>query len=221
MEKFFYDALKDLFLSGAVALRSPRYLSIPFNVDFEVLETDPILRELVMRLLEARVDARAYDGIAAGAEEYSSLAPIYADRCGVRFVLPKALALGKDAPIMFFGKLPRESCVLVFNVYNAPVHESQVAFHPLLKIVNALRAQGYRVARIVSLFDADRDSRFQQLLIRISGTPIVYDVIYSVGEVFRMMCVAPEDFGVTRDMIQRAREHYENNPIVAPPSRKL
>jgi len=218
MDAYPYEVLKDMFQSGAIGLREPQFRKLPFRVDYGVLETNPIIREHIFRLLAARIDARAYDAVTSALDSCKALSAIFADRCGLPFIIPLEIVPVQKAPIVFYGHAPRDGCLLMLNAYNMPHSASEMDSHPFVYVLNVLRAERYRVAKIVSIFDADRQHVFRRHLSALGGKPVAYDVIFEMQDVLRMVKSCPADFGLKMDEVLEAIKHYERNQTIVPPT---
>jgi hypothetical protein len=215
-----YDSLREMFVQQVISLREPQFLRLPFSISIMAMETNLLIKESIFTLLGTRIDVRAYDAIMSAIEDCRNLGAIYADRCELLHTTPLQVIPSETSPIMFYGELERDSCLLLLNAFNAPRHAKDMETHPLVRTINAARDNHWNVAKIISIFDADRDHALRKHLAEMSGTPIAYESIYDMREVFRMLLSAPEDFGLEKSAIEKAKHHYERNPTIVPPSIK-
>ena len=218
MDSHLYEALKDLFLHGVVGLREPRFKQLPFRVDLAKLETNPIVRKHIFKLLSDRIDPRAYDAVTSSTDDCRALSAIYADRCGLPFVLPIEVTSSSKAPILLYGDVPVNSRLVMVNAYSMPTAANDMENNSFVHVLNLMRAKRFSVAKIVSVFDADREHVFRRYLATLNGDPVSYEAIFEMGDVLRMIKSAPNDFDLEGAKIDAAIEHYERNATIAPPS---
>ena len=213
MQGYVYEALRELFLQKAIVLREPQFKRLPIKVDLAVLDTNPFVREVIFTLLAYRIDARAYDGVMPAVDDCRALAAIYADRCGLPFVLPMEVTASPSAPVLFYGNMPQQSCLVLLNAYNLPSTVSEFVAHPLVRVLNAAREKRYRVQKAISIFDADRDGYLRRHIASLSGPTVAYEAIFELGEVFRIIGSNPSDFQLSADKVTKAKEHYETQDL--------
>lgn len=209
MDGLLNEALEGLFSRGVIELRRPQFKSLPFKVDMEKLETDPLARDAVFRLLNARLDARAYDCIASVPDDCKALAAIYADRCGARFLTPIEVVHDEKAPVMLYGEVPQEGCALVIMAYNHPYRYANIETHPVIRTLNVLRSKRCNVHRIVTIVDADKEARLRKGVMALPGRQVMIDTIFDMRDVLRILLASPKSFDVRTEEVQDAKEHYE------------
>ncbi len=218
MGSYLYEALKDFFLHEAVSLREPRFKQLPFKVDLAKLETNPIMRKHIFNLLSDRIDSRAYDAVTSSIDDCRALSAIYADRCGLPFVLPIEVTSSSKTPILLYGDVPAGSRLVMVTAYNTPTAANDMANNSFVNVLNLMRAKRFSVAKIVSIFDADREHVFRRYLATLDGDPVSYETIFEMGDLLRILKSAPHDFNLEEAKIDAAIEHYVRNATIAPPS---
>ncbi len=210
MDGFLREELQRLFTRRAITLRKPKFKSQPFKVDFEILDADPIAREVVFRLLGARVDAGVYDMIASVPDDCRNLAAMYAAKEAMPLVQPVEITPDEFAPLMLYGKACPDCHVLIIAAVNKIEREQKMAIHPIIRTLNVLRQNRLKPRKIIVLFDADKCVCLKQAINEISGSGIAYEAIFDMTDVFRLLLSEPESFDLTEKEIVEAEEHYKS-----------
>jgi len=218
MDSYLYESLKDLFRLGVVHLRKPKFRELPFAVNLQKMESIPASRDHVLKLLSSRIDARAYDAVTSAVDDCRALATSYADRCHLPFIIPIEVASSNKAPIILYGDAKQDASLVMVNAYNVPFDSDNMDHHPIVRALNVLQSHYFGVAKIVSIFDADRDHSLRRYLAISERRPIAYEVVYEMREVLRILESSPDDFGLVRSDVTEVIKHYELKTTIAPPS---
>ncbi|MBD3281955.1 hypothetical protein GF391_04390 [Candidatus Uhrbacteria bacterium] len=209
MDGFLREQLRQLFLRGAVVLRRPQYKSRPFKVDLEILDSDPMAREAVFKLLGTRVDAGAYDVIASVPDDCRNLAGMYAAKEGLHLLQPVEMTPDASSPLMLYGKARPDAHVLVIAALNKIESRQKMETHSVVRTLNVLRQNRLDPRKIIILFDADRRARLKKMVNESYDSGIALEAIFDMTEVFRMLLADPQGFNLEEREINEAKQHYE------------
>ncbi len=209
MEEILYSTLKILFQNKAINIRDPKFGDMPFEIHGSVLETNPECREAIFKILSGRIDKRAHGVVLQTYDDVCiALGAIFADRLGLPFVLPWQAAPSDNAAIIFHGHQKREQQALLLNVYTPPIYKDKPGKHPVIRTIQAAQSvHGGKIAKLVCIFDADKD---HVIRMNLANLKVVYDSVYDMSDVLRIVLASPDDFGTTHEKALAALKHYEH-----------
>jgi hypothetical protein len=210
MEANYVNALALFFKHGAIQLREPRFRKMPFFINYAVLDTLPIVREQIFALMDGVLNPSDFDAIAtapAGAKYWPA---IYADRHGLPFVMPIEVAPSVNTPLALYGEQKIGNRVVMLNSFNPPYAMSVMDQHPFVRMYDVLHAVHYKVAAIVTLFDADRLHFFRSYFSS-RKTEVKSVHIFDMYELLQTVNDSPTAFEVDPCLAAKAVRHYEQS----------
>ena len=195
------QALLHLVGCGAVRIDAPAFgVPLPFTVRLDLVECVPVLRQAVLRALEAMLRSRHLpDALAAAPNGCRALVALLADRLNLPFVFPTVASTSDHAAIVPYGPVAQGMDVCV-------VHEYLRNRNPVERMGNALRAAGCRVTCVVAVLEADRDG---ETFAWCRASKIPYLPLLSFADIFlELRTNAQFSQLVAADVLAAAEKHY-------------
>jgi len=216
MEHALFQAMLSLFRLSAFSLRTPQFRKLPFSINFEAIDSDPRIREIVFDLLRQQLGEQKVAAMTMAPGSCRVVSAIYADRVQAPFILPIEIAGSVKSPLGLYGGVSPEHDLVMFNIWHMPAYEDKITEHPVVRMLEALRESHYHVRNIIVLFDSDRRRVLRSYLSSNFSPPIVLRPILDMYDVILAICHSPKPFGVDKALAERALKHYEEHDFSLP-----